>query len=245
MPTLFVVMPAFNEPATLGECVRRVLSVQLAAPWIIHIVLVDDGSEAQTARAAEALAKEFPTVLTLLRHSINRGKGAALQTGFAHAIEASQCELDAIIIQDADLEYDPHDFVNLLAVFESSGTTNAVFGNRWHRGIVQSGVRGWIHMRANRLLTSASNLATGLKVHDMECCYKLIRIPTLRMILPSLTEQRFGIEPQIAAALAQIGATVCEIPVSYEPRSFQSGKKIGPIDGIRAIWVIIQSKLRM
>jgi len=242
VPTLFVVIPVFNEPQTLNECVKRVLGVVLKKSWTIHVVLVDDGSDAVTRLAAEQLTEKFPTSLTLLRHTDNRGKGAALQTGFSHVVVESKDDLDAMIIQDADLEYDPNDFVQLIDALESCGPNCAVFGNRWHGGSVETGMKAWLHMRANRLLTISSNLATGLRISDMECCYKIIPLPILKRILPALTESRFGIEPQIAAALARARAYVAEVPVSYVPRTFKAGKKIGPIDGLRAFWVILQSK---
>lgn len=242
MPILYVVIPVFNESATLGDCVRRVVAVSLPAAWNLHIVLINDGSDSATRFATEQLAAQFPNSLTLLHHPVNRGKGAALQTGFAHVVRTSRDERDAMIIQDADSEYDPNDFASLIHAIESNGTNCSAFGNRWHKGSVQTGAKGWLHMRANRLLTTLSNLATGLRVTDMECCYKIIPVVVLRKILPALTENRFGIEPQIAAALARSGVLVVQVPVSYAPRSFKDGKKIGPIDGLRALWVIFRSK---
>ncbi|GDY05627.1 glycosyl transferase [Phycisphaerae bacterium] len=245
MPILFVVIPVFNEPATLGDCVRKVAAVALPTAWTLRIVLINDGSDSATRFATEQLAAQFSNSLTLLHHPVNRGKGAALQTGFAHVVRTSNDERDAMIIQDADLEYDPNDFVHLIRAIESNATNCSAFGNRWHNGSVQPGAKGWLHMRANRLLTTLSNLATGLRVTDMECCYKIIPVEALRKILPLLTENRFGIEPQIAAALARTGVLVVEVPVSYSPRSFKEGKKIGPIDGFRALWVIFRSKFRV
>ncbi len=243
MPTLFVVIPVFNEPQTLREVVHRVAAVPLEGSWQKQIVLVDDGSDAPTAIVATELARELPDLVSAIRHQVNRGKGAALRTGFEHAISRSSGPKDCVIIQDADLEYDPTDFITLVQLLESHKHNCAVFGNRWHRGTVEPGVRGRLHMCANRTLTWASNLATGLRVADMECCYKLLPVALLKRILPRLTEQRFGIEPQIAAALARDGTSVVELPVSYSPRSFKAGKKIGPIDGVRAIWVILRSTL--
>ena len=244
MPTLYVVIPVFNEPETLGYCVRKVLAVSLPVAWTMRIVLINDGSDSVTRLASEQLTAQFPNSMTLLHHQVNRGKGAALQTGFAHVVTTSKNDLDAMIIQDADLEYDPNDFVPLIHALESNATNCSAFGNRWHNGSVQPGAHGWLHMRANRLLTTLSNLATGLRVTDMECCYKIIPVEVLRKILPMLTENRFGIEPQIAAALSRTGVLVVEVPVSYSPRSIKDGKKIGPIDGVRALWVIFRSKFR-
>ena len=166
MPTLYVVIPVFNEPETLGYCVRKVLAVSLPVAWTMRIVLINDGSDSATRLASEQLVAQFPNSMTLLHHQINRGKGAALQTGFAHVVTASKNALDAMIIQDADLEYDPNDFVPLIHALESNATNCSAFGNRWHKGSVQLGAKGWLHMRANRLLTTFSNLATGLRVTD-------------------------------------------------------------------------------
>jgi len=235
-------MPVFNEAQTLRKCIDRILSVTLEHSWSTHIILIDDGSDVATQSAAGTIADHCKESLTLLHHRVNRGKGAALQTGFAHAASISKDRHDAIIIQDADLEYDPQDFNTLLRAMKTHSANCAVFGNRWHAGSVQRGLQGWMHMRCNRLLTAASNLATGLRVTDMECCYKLLPIDALRTIMPSLTEQRFGIEPQIAAALATAGIRVIEVPVAYAPRSLHEGKKIGPIDGLRALWVIFRAR---
>lgn len=233
-------MPVFNEAQTLRNCIDRIFGVTLEDSWSKHIILIDDGSDDATQSATRIIADAFKESLTLLRHQVNRGKGAALQTGFAHAARISTDHHDTIIIQDADLEYDPQDFNRLLRTMKDHSSNCAVFGNRWHAGAVQPGLQGWMHMRCNRLLTAASNLATGLRVNDMECCYKLLPINALRAIMPSLTEQRFGIEPQIAAALATAHIRVIEVPVTYAPRSFRQGKKIGPIDGLRALWVIFR-----
>lgn len=240
MPTLYVVIPVFNELLTLGACVEKVIAVSLPATWTMHIVLINDGSDLETRLASEKIFGQFPDSMTLLHHQVNKGKGAALQTGFAYVVTASNDHLDAMIIQDADLEYDPNDFTQLIHAIESNPPNCSAFGNRWHSGTVPSGVKGLLHKCANRLLTIISNLATGLRITDMECCYKIIPVVVLRKILPALTENRFGIEPQIAAALARIGVFVVDVPVSYTPRSFKDGKKIGPIDGLRAIWVILR-----
>lgn len=242
MPTLFVVVPLFNEPGTLDECIDSVMKIGLPAGWRVRVVLVDDGSDNPTKAATDGVARKHLGSLTLITHSANKGKGAALRTGFEAVVATSTDECDSVAIQDADLEYDPHDLVKLLTASLSATPPLAIFGNRWHRGATAPGLRGWIHMRGNRLLTRASNIATGLRVSDMECCYKLLPIGVLRKILPHLTEQRFGIEPQIASALAAAKVAVREVPVSYKPRSWQEGKKIGPIDGLRALWVIFTAR---
>jgi glycosyltransferase involved in cell wall biosynthesis len=177
----------------------------------------------------------------LLVHPSNRGKGAALMTGFDDVLRRAS-DADAVLVQDADLEYDPSDYPALVAAASAPGT-DAVFGNRWERAPRDTGYRR-LHAAANGLLTRASNLATGLGVRDMECCYKLLPVPLLRRVRPWLSEERFGIEPQIAAALARLGARVAEVPVGYAPRSFSQGKKIRWTDGVRAIWVIARERVR-
>jgi len=243
--TLFVIMPVFNEAATLMECVERVLAVQLPQPWSMQIVLIDDGSDAPTRTAAQSIAARHGDCVRLIQHSSNKGKGAALQTGMAEALRRSNSEFDAVIIQDSDLEYDPHDYRALLKALDAAARRTAVFGNRWHATHAPATLYGRLHRCANRMLTLASNALTGLRISDMECCYKLMRCSDLRRILPHLTEQRFGIEPQIAAALAAEGVSVIEVPVTYAPRSRRAGKKIGPLDGIRALYVILRSRVRI
>lgn len=237
-------MPVFNEPHTLRVALERVRGVILPSGWSLATILIDDGSDSETMAAISALSQDGTHGLDCHRHNANRGKGAALQTGFARAIARSRDDGDAVVIQDADLEYDPNDFIALISALSTVPPQNAVFGNRWHAPTSGRGWTGRIHRFGNRVLTLASNLATGLSVSDMECCYKVIPITVLRNILPSLTEERFGIEPQIAAALARFRVPVTEIPISYAPRSFSQGKKIGPRDGIRAFWVIALAVFR-
>jgi hypothetical protein len=151
-------------------------------------------------------------------------------------------DADAVLVQDADLEYDPADYPALLGALARPGT-GAVFGDRWVRAPRDTGYRR-LHAAANGLLTRASNAATGLGVRDMECCYKLLPVPVLRRVRPWLSEERFGIEPQVAAALARLRVRVAEVPVSYAPRSFAAGKKIRWTDGVRALWVIVRERTR-
>lgn len=237
-------MPIFNEPHTLRASLARVMSVSLPLSWRLAPILIDDGSDALTAQTIDAVVHESHPPLAFERHESNRGKGAALQTGFARALALSHDDDDVVIIQDADLEYDPNDFIAMISALDPAPAKCAVFGNRWHRGSTRAGWKSRLHRRGNRMLTRASNLATGLVVSDMECCYKLFSVRVLREILPALTENRFGIEPQIAAALARAKVRVVEVPVAYCARSFSAGKKIGPLDAIRAVWVIARSKFR-
>lgn len=203
--------------------------------------MVDDGSRAEAARLAERCAASEPERVVLLAHPRNRGKGAALMTGFDR-VAAAAAEDDLVLVQDADLEYDPGDYLALVRRLDDP-SLGAVFGNRWGGQSRRTGYRR-MHELANGLLTALSNRATGLGVHDMECCYKLLRVPVLRTIRPWLTEERFGIEPQVAAALARNAIRVGEVPVSYAPRSFAEGKKIRWTDGVRALWVIVRERFR-
>jgi glycosyltransferase involved in cell wall biosynthesis len=231
----------FNEGPTLAEIVRQVTEAPVPAGWSLELTMVDDGSRADAARLAADVTRAHPARARLIVHPRNRGKGAALMTGF-DAVLGRAAEDDLVMVQDADLEYDPQDYPALVHAVQVEGT-GAVFGNRWADAERRSGYRR-LHEAANGLLTALSNLATGLGVHDMECCYKLLRVPVLRQVRPWLSEERFGIEPQIAAALARLRVRVAEVPVRYRPRSFAEGKKIRWTDGVRALWVIARERAR-
>ena len=241
MPVLHVVMPVFDEGPTLAEIVRRVVGAAVPAGWTVDLTMVDDGSRPEAARVAAEVASRHPGRARLLVHPRNRGKGAALMTGFDDVLRRAQ-DADAVLVQDADLEYAPADYPALLGALAGPGT-GAVFGDRWVRAPRDTGYRR-LHAAANGLLTRASNAATGLGVRDMECCYKLLPVPVLRQVRPWLSEERFGIEPQVAAALARLRVRVAEVPVSYAPRSFAAGKKIRWTDGVRALWVIVRERTR-
>jgi len=241
MPVLHVVMPVYDEGPTLAEIVRRVVEAPLPGGWQVDLTMVDDGSRPDAARIAADAARAFPGRARLIVHPRNRGKGAALMTGF-DAVLVRADDADAVLVQDADLEYDPADFPALLAALARDGV-GAVFGNRWAAAGARRGYRR-IHELANGLLTAASNAATGLGVNDVECCYKLLQVPVLRRMRPWLSEERFGIEPQVAAALARERVRVAEVPVRYAPRTFAEGKKIRWTDGVRALWVIARERAR-
>lgn len=261
MPRLHLVIPVYNEEATLPACLGRVAAAPLPAGWTRSLILVNDAStdgtrallESQlTAESAEiaetnqdhaerpiilppSALSAFPAVKTL-HHNRNRGKGAATRTGFASALEAAD-DADAILVQDADLEYNPADYERLLEPI-AQGRARVVFGTRFGRHYRPTTMALRLHAFGNRLLTELSNWRTGLRVTDMECGYKVFAAPVLRRILPMLKEDRFGIEPEIAAAVGAIGERVEEVAVMYEPRSIGQGKKIKWSDGVAALRVI-------
>jgi len=242
---LHVIVPVYNERGTLAECLRRVLAAPLPDGWTKSIIVVDDFSEPASAVAAantlDAL-KADGAPITLLRHAVNQGKGAALRTGFDHALNHAD-DRDLVIIQDADLEYNPNDFAALMAPL-LDGTSDAVIGTRWGAHRLVKGLKRKVHALGNAMLTKLSNWMTGYRLHDMECCYKLMPIGLLRRVRPMLTESRFGVEPQLVACLAKLRARVTEVAVWYDPRGLSEGKKIGWRDGVRALYVIVREKFR-
>ncbi|MAD78171.1 MAG: glycosyl transferase [Planctomycetaceae bacterium] len=239
VPVLHVVIPFLDEESTLNTIVDRLEACPWPEGWSASVVLVDDGSGPNAADASKRLAGSDREIdVRLLQHEANRGKGAALRTGFQKILETAD-EADLVGVQDADLEYDPTDLARIVTILiEATPKIDAVFGNRWStsRGTT---IRR-IHRLGNQTLTRISNVLTGLSLSDMECCYKVIRVPMLRRILPDLDENRFAIEPQLAASLARHGAKLMETPVSYEPRSFSEGKKIGARDGIAAVLAMLR-----
>ena len=222
---LSVVIPVYNEAKTLQAIVDRVQAVEIDK----EIVIVNDGSSDGSAEVALEIARESPNV-QVLPHSRNNGKGRALRTGFAKASG------EFVIVQDADLEYDPEDYSTLLRPL-LDGRADAVYGSRF---LTSSGHRISYsrHYLGNRLLTLLSNLMTGFKLTDMECCYKAFRRELLQSIV--LEEDRFGFEPEITAKIAKAGARVYEVGVSYQRRTYGEGKKIRPRDGLWALWCIVK-----
>lgn len=222
-----VVIPVYNEAATVRQVVERVRAVPIES----EIVAVDDGSNDGTSDALLEMESEgLVDRLVLFVH--NRGKGAALRAGFAEATG------HIVAVQDADLEYDPMELPGLIAPI-LRGWADAVYGSRFLGGPHR--VHLFWHSVGNRIVTLASNVLTDLNLTDMETCYKVIR-GDLLATLP-LTQDRFGIEPELTARLAQAGARVYEMPVSYRGRSYSEGKKIRWTDGVAAIWHILRSNL--
>lgn len=246
MPTLHVVIPVYNERGTLDPCVRRVLAGRLPEPWALALTLVDDHSSESHFPAVQAVADALRpqgVALTFLRHEVNKGKGAALQTGFDSILSRNGPESDLVIIQDADLEYDPSDYAALMRPI-LDGQADVVLGTRWGEHRPVKGLKRKVHAWGNGALTLASNLMTGYRVSDMECCYKVFSVGLLRRVRPMLSENRFGIEPQMVAAFARLKRRVVERPVAYDPRGLSEGKKIGWRDGVRAIVVIARERFR-
>lgn len=227
-PLVSVVVPVFNEEATLRALIGRVA----AQPWRKEIIVVDDGSTDGSAAIMAALADELPG-LRALRMPQNQGKGAALRAGFA----AAQGEL--IAIQDADLEYDPADLGLLLGPL-CDGRADVCYGSRFLGGPHR--VLNFHHYVANRGLTLLNNVFTNLNLTDMETCYKVFRREILDQI--TLREDRFGFEPEFTAEVAAAGFKVYEVPISYSGRDYDEGKKIGWRDGVRALRVILASGAR-
>jgi len=216
-------MPCYNETRTIREIVRQVL----AQPFDIELLIVDDGSKDGTRDILAELAAAHPQIRVLLQPQ-NRGKGAALRRGFAEATG------DMVLVQDADLEYDPGEYKRLLQPI-LDGKADVVFGSRF-AGEVHRVLYFW-HSVGNRTLTLLSNMATDLNLTDMETCYKVFRREVIQAI--QLEEDRFGIEPEMTAKLAAIpGLRIYEVPISYNGRTYAEGKKIGVKDGFRAIYAI-------
>jgi len=224
---LSVVVPVFNEEATVEALLRRVRSVSLRT----EVIAVDDGSTDGTPEILRRLEREG-VLDRLVFHVRNRGKGAALRSGF----EAATGEI--VVVQDADLEYDPAELPGLMEPI-LQGWADAVYGSRFLGGPHR--VHLFWHYAGNRALTLLSNVLTDLNLTDMETCYKLIRRDLL-VTLP-LTRDRFGFEPEITARLSQAGARIYEVPISYRGRSYEEGKKIGWKDGVAAVWHILRCNL--
>ena len=224
-PLLSVIMPVYNEEGTIEEIVSRVLAV----PLPIELIVVDDGSTDKTRALLSKLAeaRQFKVFL----QDENRGKGAAVRKGFA---EASG---DIFIIQDADLEYSPEEYPELIDLIVR-GKADAVYGSRFlgrHRAFL------FTHYLGNRFLTLVTNVLYNTILTDMETCFKAIRADRVRQM--TLRSNRFGIEPEITAKLFKMGCRVYEVPITYEGRGYEEGKKISWKDGLEALWVLLKYRV--
>jgi glycosyltransferase involved in cell wall biosynthesis len=223
-PLLSVVMPVYNERATIEEIVTRVLGV----PMRVELIVVDDGSTDGTREHLAMLQRQHGFTLLLQEH--NQGKGAALRRGFA-AVTG-----DIVAVQDADLEYSPEEFP-MLAELIIDGRADVVFGSRFlgrHRVFL------FTHYLGNRLLTLLTNVLYNTMLTDMETCYKVMRREVLEGL--NLTSNGFGIEPEMTAKIFKRGFRVYEVPITYDGRSYEEGKKIGWKDGVVALWVLLKQR---
>ena len=229
---LSIVVPVYNERDFLRTILDRIEAVALPGGLEREIVLIDDCSTDGTVGVLKGLETERPD-LVIAYHATNRGKGAAVQTGFARTTG------DLVLIQDADFEYDPADYPALLEPM-LAGRADVVIGSRFVGGRPHRVVRYW-HQVGNKLLTILSNMLTNLNLTDMECCYKVFRREVLQRVV--LQEPRFGIEPEVVAKVARLGVAIYEVPVSYAGRSYAQGKKINWRDGFSALRCILKYNL--
>ncbi|MBR2642087.1 MAG: bifunctional glycosyltransferase family 2/GtrA family protein [Lentisphaeria bacterium] len=227
--TLSLIVPCYNEESTLEGIVDRILKLQ-SNDLKLQIVIVDDCSSDKSRDVAEKLAAVHPEI-KLAFHAVNQGKGAALRTGFLEATG------DFVGIQDADMEYDPQDYLIMLEPMLAN-KADVVFGSRYLLPETRRVLYFW-HTRMNRFLTFVSNMFTNLDITDMETCYKLFRREVIQKIAGKLQENRFGFEPEVTAYVAESGCRVWECAIHYHPRSYDEGKKIGWKDGLRALYCIL------
>jgi len=223
---LSVVVPVYNESGTIGEIIRRIRAVAIRK----EIIVVDDGSTDGTPAVLEQI--EDRKDLRVLHHERNRGKGAALRTAFEHVTG------DIVIIQDADLEYDPAQYPRLIQPIVE-GVADVVYGSRFVSAGPHRVLYYW-HSVANRFLTWLSNMCTDLNLSDMESCYKVFRREVVEAIAPTLKQNRFGIDPEITAKVARRHYRVFELGISYFGRTYQEGKKIGLRDALEVFWCILR-----
>ena len=233
---LSVVIPVYNERATLLDSGSRATRVR-SVPIRKQIVLVDDGSQDGTRDVLRDAQKPIRKTTRLnsiqvVFHDKNRGKGAALRTGFQHATG------QLVIVQDADNEYDPSEFPRLLQPFVE-GKADVVYGSRF-LGDQSHRVLYYWHYLGNQVLTTLSNCFTNLNLTDMETCYKVFRSEIIKEILPTLKQDRFGFEPEITAKIARRRLRIYERSISYSGRTYEQGKKIGWRDGFKALWCIVR-----
>ena len=229
---LSLVIPCYNEESTLAEIVSETLKIK-RQDLELELLIVDDCSKDGSLVVAESLAREHSEI-RICRHEVNRGKGAALRTGFMHATG------DFVGVQDADLEYNPQDYLKMIRPLVEN-RADIVLGSRYLRKDDRIVLKWW-HSTMNRFLTLCSNIFTDLDISDMETCYKLFSREVIQKIAPKLKEDRFGFEPEVVSEIARCmrfeGWRVNEVAIDYRPRTFSEGKKIGWRDGVRALYCI-------
>lgn len=226
---LSLIIPCYNEERTLPSLIERALLLE-QHNISLELVVVDDCSSDQSLSMIQQLSKQYPQI-KYFQHKINLGKGAALRTGFLHATG------DFVGIQDADMEYNPLDYLIMLEPLLSN-KADVVYGSRYLRPNSRRVLYFW-HTWMNKTLTTLSNMFTNLDITDMETCYKLFRRDLLQKIAPQLKENRFGFEPEITAHIAQAKARIYECAIEYHPRSYEEGKKINWKDGLQALYCIL------
>jgi len=232
---LSLVIPAYNEERTIHLILNKIKQVELMEGVEKELIIVNDCSKDATIDAVKKYMAENPDMpITLYSHEVNKGKGAALHTGIQHATG------DFVLIQDADLEYDPREYNDLLKPM-LEGEADVVYGSRFMGGNPHRILFFW-HTIGNKMLTFASNALTNLNLTDMETCYKMFKRETIQSL--HLKEKRFGFEPEVTAKISRIpNIRIYEIGISYYGRTYEEGKKIGWKDGFRAIWCILKYNL--
>lgn len=225
-------MPAYNEANTIEQTLRKIMEVKLIGGFLKEVIIINDCSTDETENVVQQFIKAHPSEeIIYFKHPINKGKGAALHTGIEKATGSH------IIIQDADLEYDPHEF-NILLQPIINGSADVVYGSRFIGGKPHRILFFW-HTIGNKMLTFFSNMFSNMNLTDMESCYKLFRADLIKAI--KLEEKRFGFEPEVTQKIARVkDIRIYEVGISYYGRTYEEGKKIGWKDGFRAIHCIIK-----
>ena len=230
---LSIIIPCYNEAGTIANIVDRVLAADVGG-MEKEIIIIEDGSTDSSLNQIEKISEAEPNI-RFAKHSVNKGKGAALRTGF------KMVKGDIVVIQDADLEYDPNEYLKMLTLI-TSGKADVVYGSRFRGGESVRVLYFW-HSLGNKVLTLLSNMLTDLILTDMETCFKMFRKDVLDRI--EITENRFGFEPEITAKISHLDPplAIYEVGISYSGRTYAEGKKIGWKDGVRAFYCILRYNL--